>query len=35
VLGATLGLDLGGVSHALAIATTAVTRAIVYLTGNG
>jgi Zn-dependent protease len=35
VLGATLGLDLSGVSHALAIATTAVTRAIVYLTGNG
>jgi Zn-dependent protease len=35
VLGATLRLDLGGVSHALAIATTAVTRAIVYLTGNG
>jgi len=35
VLGATIGLDLGGVSHALAIATTAVTRAIVYLTGNG
>jgi Zn-dependent protease len=35
VLGATLGPDLGGVSHALAIATTAVTRTIVYLTGNG
>jgi Zn-dependent protease len=34
VLGSTLGVDLGGVSHALAIATTAVTRAIVYITGN-
>jgi Zn-dependent protease len=35
VLGATLGLNLGGVSRGLAIATTAVTRAIVFLTGNG
>jgi Zn-dependent protease len=34
VLGATFGVDLGGVSHALAIATTAVTRAIVFITGN-
>jgi len=34
VLGATLGVDLGGVSHALAIATHAVVGAIVYLTGN-
>jgi Zn-dependent protease len=34
VLGATLGVDLGGVSHVLAIATTAVTRAIVFITGN-
>jgi Zn-dependent protease len=34
VLGATLGVDLGGISHALAIATHAVIGAIVYLTGN-
>src|SRR6202050_5039422 len=34
VLGATLGVDLGGVSHALAVATHAVIGAIVYLTGN-
>jgi Zn-dependent protease len=34
VLGTTLGLDLGGVSHALAFATHAVIGAIVYLTGN-
>ena len=34
VLGATLGVELGGVSHALAIATHAVVGAIVYLTGN-
>ena len=35
VLGATLGVDLGGVSHAIAIATNVVIGAIVHLTGNG
>jgi len=35
VLGASLGLDFSGVSHALAIATNTVVRAIVRLTGNG
>ncbi|HEY1749151.1 MAG TPA: site-2 protease family protein [Xanthobacteraceae bacterium] len=35
VLGATLGVNLGGVSHALAIATSAVVRVIVFVTGNG
>jgi Zn-dependent protease len=34
VLGSTLGLNLGGVSRALAIATNAVIGAIVYVTGN-
>jgi Zn-dependent protease len=35
VLGATFGLDLGAVSHALAVVTNAVIAAIVYVTGNG
>ena len=35
VLGATLGVNLGGVSRALAIATSAVVRVIVFVTGNG
>jgi Zn-dependent protease len=35
VLGASLGLDFSVVSHALAIATNTVIRAIVSLTGNG
>jgi Zn-dependent protease len=35
VLGASFGVDLGGVSRALAIATSAVVRVVVFVTGNG
>ena len=34
VLGAQLGLDLGILTRALAIATSAIIRVIVYVTGN-